>query len=213
MPVKKKKGVCKKKVGKGIYQTVANRLTGSKIGPGEIHAPQYTKKGFKMGSYIGPRTELYKNIKKGKKPVSKTDEASMLHDLSYDKATSAADVRRADIRMVRKLKEMRKNKTDGRFNTTLGIAPIRAKMFLEDLGIMKKGSFAGIHKGVDKENKAVNASEIARLKRLGYGKKPQKGSGKRASSKWLEHVKAVKNKNVGMKFSDVLKLSSSSYKK
>lgn len=39
--------------GEGIYDWFANKLTGSKLLKGEIHAPVYTKQGFKAGNYIG----------------------------------------------------------------------------------------------------------------------------------------------------------------
>ena len=77
----------KKVKGSGLYQTIANKLTGSKLGKNEYHAPQWVNGKIKMGSYIGPNTDLYKHIRAGKKPISLTDEASQAHDLRYDRAS------------------------------------------------------------------------------------------------------------------------------
>ena len=221
MPVKKKprgKTPKKKKTpkkGSGLYQTIANKLTGSKLGKREIHAPQIVKGKLKMGSYIGPGTDIYKNIRRGKKPISITDEASQAHDLRYDKATTAKEVRDADLKMVNKLKKIRKSGKDNIFNTTMGIAPIRLKMWAEDKGIIKKGAFGNINKGVEAQNKNVNAREIRRLEMAGYGrgKSPKKGGCKKCKNQWLTHVKSVKSKNPGMKYSEVLQLASKSYKR
>ena len=210
MPVKKKP-IKKKSKGSGLYQTIANKLTGSKLGKREIHAPQIVKGKLKMGSYIGPGTDVYKNIRRGKKPISLTDEASQAHDLRYDKATTAKEVRDADLKMVNKLKKIRKSGKDNIFNTTMGIAPIRLKMWAEDKGIIKKGAFGDIHKGVEAQNKNVNARELRRLETIGYGKKKPKAS--KQTHPWLTHVKTVKSKNPGMKYSDCLKLASKTYKK
>ena len=206
MPTKSKK-VCKRKKhkGAGVYQKVANKLFGSNLKDGEIHSPQYTKKGWKMGSFIGPGTDVYGNIRKNKKPISETDKVSKAHDIRYGLARNDADVRAADLKMVNKLKEIKKNKKDYRINIALGSLPIRAKMKLEDMGIMKKGSFSD-KKGVAPENQSLADSTLKQLEQEGYGKKRKK-------SVWLIHVGKVKSNNKNISYKECLKLASKSYKK
>lgn len=204
---KKPKKKVKKQKGNGLYQTISNKLLGSDLGKNELHAPQKTAKGWTMGAYIGPNTDVYNNIRKGKKPVSETDKVSLAHDLRYGLSRSTDAIRQADLKMVNKLKEIKKNKKDYKINIALGSIPIRAKMKLEDLGIMKKGSFGGDLKGVEPENQELAEKTLKDLEMQGYGKsKPKK-------NKWLDHVSKVRSKNKEMSYKECLKKASSSYKK
>jgi hypothetical protein len=188
--------------GRGVYDWLARNVFGSDMSEGEVHAPQYTKKGFKFGNYIGPGTDVYNNIKKGKKPVSKADRAAQAHDLRYDRAKSNKDVRDADKKMVKKLKQISKDKGDYKFNLLIAKWPIQVKMKLEDWGIMAPGSFSS-KKGVAPGDKDLNDATLARLEQEGYGKKKP----------WMTHVGAIKKKNPKLSYKEVLKLASKSYKK
>ena len=188
--------------GSGLYQTIANRVFGSDLGENEYHAPQFTKNGFTFGSYVGPGTDVYNNIRKGKQPVSETDKISLKHDLAYGRARNAADVRAADLKMVNKIKEVQKNKGDYKFNTYMGRLPIQGKMLLENLGIMKPGSFADFDP-VPEADRKVSDDKFNELEQQGYGKK---------KSAWLTHVAATKKKNPKVSYKEVLKLASRSYK-
>ena len=92
----------------------------------------------------------------------------------------------------------------------MGKLPIKAKMKLEDWGIMKKGSFSGM-KGakVTKENRELLENEKAKLTQEGYGK----AKNKKPQSAWQLHLKSVRSKNSGKSFKECLKLASQSYKK
>lgn len=159
--------------GSGLYQTIANAVFGSKLRDGEIHAPQYTKNGFTMASYMGPGTDLYHNITKGKKPVSMSDMTSFAHDLRYDAATTPEDVRKADLKMVSTLEKINKEGKDYKFNLYMGLIPIKLKMAAEDWGLLKKGSFSSLT-GVDEKNKKLHDSKLRELEMKGYGLKYKK---------------------------------------
>jgi len=197
----------KKKNGGGLYQTAMNKLTGSNLKNTEVHAPQIVKGKIKMASYMGPGTKLYANIRNNKKPITKSDKASKAHDLRYDRARTIQDVRSADLKMVNKLKQLQKDKKDSKFNTNMGILPIKLKMWAEDKNIISKGSFANIEKGVDKEDIDLNNSTLLELEKEGYGKKKKKNP-------WLEHVKRVRATHPkGTPYKDCLKIASKTYKK
>lgn len=157
--------------GGGWYDKIANKLFGANLKDGEIHAPLYTKDGWKFGSYIGPGTSVYDNILKGKAPVSDVDRVAQAHDIRYSNARSPEDVRKADLKMVGKLNDIQKNKSDSKFNIYMGKIPIKAKMFLEDMGLMKKGSFSS-QKGIsDKDEAKVLGNKLKELEALGYGRR------------------------------------------
>ena len=124
------------------------------------------------------------------------------------KHTTCVMTELADKKMVSRLKKARKSGQDNIFNTTMGIAPIRLKMIAENIGLIKKGSFGNIEKGVEKDNIQLNKSELARLERLGYGKKPNK------KNPWLAHVAKVRADHPkGTPYSECLKIASRTYKK
>ena len=140
MPPKKKKI----QHGDGLYDRIANGLFGANLKDGEIHSPQYTKDGFRFGSYIGPGTKVYDNIRRGLKPITNTDKSAKLHDIMFTLAQNPEDVRAADLRMVKNLDRIQKEKSDYKFNIYMGKLPIKAKMLAEDWGLMKKGSFSSM---------------------------------------------------------------------
>ena len=92
--------------GGGWYDKIANTLFGANLNIGEIHAPMYTKDGWKFGSYIGPGTSIYDNIRSGKAPISDVDTAAQAHDIRYSSARNPEDVRKADLRLIQKLDDI-----------------------------------------------------------------------------------------------------------
>ena len=73
----------KKQEGGALYDWIANRVFGASLKDGEIHAPQYTKDGFRFGKFIGPGTDVFGGIKTKAVPVSGTDKTAKLHDTNY----------------------------------------------------------------------------------------------------------------------------------
>ena len=199
----------KKKVqqGEGLYDRIANRLFGAQLKDGEIHAPQYTSQGFRFGRFIGPGTDVFSNIRSGAIPVSKTDKASKLHDILYTLAQSPSDVRAADLRMVKKLESIQKEKGDYLFNLYMGKLPIKAKMLAEDRNLIKKGTFSS-QKGalLSKEDREILEKERDQLTQEGYGKGKTK-------SPWMTHVDNIRKKHPDKSYKQCLKLASASYKK
>jgi hypothetical protein len=193
----------KKQYGEGVYDWVANNVFGANLKDGEIHAPQYTKDGFRFGKFIGPGTDVYGRLRKNIKPVSKTDETAKLHDIMFSLAETPNDVRTADLRMIRNLNRIQKNKEDYKFNIYMGKLPIKAKMKLEDWGVIKKGSFSGM-KGalIEKKDRELLEKEKKKLIQKGYGKK----------SAWITHVKEYQKKH-GCSYKEALQKSKVSYKR
>ena len=204
MPRKKKGRV--KQSGEGVYDWVANNVFGANLRDGEIHAPQYTKDGWKFGSFIGPGSDAIGRIRDGVKPVGRSDKVAKAHDLRYGLAKTPADVRAADLRMIQKLNQIQKEGKDYRINTMMGKLPIKAKMLMEDLGIMKKGSFSDMKGFSNADDEKVARDELTKLDMKGYGKKKKPNA-------WTTHVSNVRAKNKGKSYKECLKLASESYKK
>ena len=196
MPRKKK---VKNQKGKGVYRNVVNKLFNADLKPSENHPPMWTKDGIKFAKFLGPGSVFDPK----KKPVSAVDATARMHDMLYAKAKTPADVKAADLRMLKKLDDIQKKGEDNAFNINLGRIPMKAKVLAEKIGILKPGSFSSMS-GTNEYDE-----EIDKMTQQGFGK----GKGKKKPNVWMSHVKQVRSKNKGMKYSDVLKLASKSYKK
>ena len=169
--------------GGGLYDTIVNKLFGAKLRDGEIHAPVWTSSGLKFGSYIGPGSDVIGRIREGIQPVSKSDAVAQKHDLAYGFAKNAADVRAADLKMVAKLNDLQSKGEEYRANVWMGKLPIQAKMWAEDRGIIKPGSFADYKGWNNADDEKVAKDKLTELEMAGYGKKKPKVKPKKKPKK------------------------------
>ena len=198
--------------GSGLYDTAINKLTGSRLNEGEVHAVLYTKDGFRGSSFTGPHTRVIENLKNDKKPISEVDRISKYHDIRYMLSETPEDIREADKHMIRRLKKSYDDGSDYRYNIAMGYIPIKAKMKAEDLGLMPKGSFGNLSSKttLSPEDRELLNRELDKGKKLGYGKssKPKREK----ENKWMKHCKSVQAKHPEMAWRDILKLAKKSYK-
>ena len=167
MPRKKKEH----QNGGGLYDRVVNKLFGAKLRDGEIHAPVWTSSGLKFGSYIGPGSDVIGRIREGIQPVSNSDRVAQAHDLRYGFAKNADEVRAADLKMVGKLNDLQSKGDEYRANIWMGRVPIAAKMWAEDRGIIRKGTFADYKGWNNTDDEKVARDKLTELEQNGYGKK------------------------------------------
>ena len=168
--------------------------------PGERHALLKLKNG-KMGraNYMGPGTQIIERLKRGDPPRTYSDGVAKIHDIDYylasgasDEATKNALIRQADNRMIEKLNRASRKSLDNNININLGRGIIASKTKLEDLGIMRKGSFGSKLQEIKPEDKALLLKQKKDAEIAGYGpskmlklnymkhmKKKQKGKGLR----------------------------------
>lgn len=195
-------------LGRGWYDRTVNTLlpnSKNKLRDGERHSIMWTKNGFEPASFMGPGTDIIGKIRDGVKPLNQSDRVSMAHDLRYSLASNAEGVRKADLKMVKKLNSIQKNKGDYRFNILMGKIPIQAKMKLEDLGVVGRQTFAS-YGGLKDDEIPIAKAKLNELEQKGYGKKKPKNN-------WMLHVAKCKKQHPGMKYKDVLKMASKTYKK
>lgn len=138
---------------------------------GEKHAILKLQNG-KMGvaNYMGPGTNVMARLKRGDPGRTETDRASMAHDIRYGLAQNIGDIRDADRIMMTAVDRASRNKTDAPMNIAQARL-IKAKMGLEDVGLLKKDAFGGKDNIVSPEDKAFLTSKLKGLEQQGYGKK------------------------------------------
>lgn len=148
-------------------------------------------------------------MKKGDEPVNNTDRVAQAHDIRYSLANDFDGVRQADLKMIKKLEKLSKEKNDYKFNLYMAKLPIKAKMKMEDWGLVRRDRFASFG-GVEEKDKGLLRKKLKELEQAGYGKRKPKATKK---NKWMLHVQATKKNNPNMKYSEILKLASKSYEK
>ncbi len=172
----------KQQNGTGLYSSFLNAIpsgdkTARKAYPGEKHVPLRLGT-FRVGiaNYVGPGTQVLKRLRRGDPPRSAVDKTAQRHDIDYGlaqgsktKSEQIKKIREADIRMVKKLDNIKKNKKDYNINVTMGKA-IAGKMIAEDVGIMKKGSFGGDLINIPNSDKDTLEKARDKLEQEGYGK-------------------------------------------
>jgi hypothetical protein len=194
--------------GGGWYDKTVNYLlpnAKNKLRNNERHAILFTKNGFEPASFMGPGTDVIGKIRDNVQPLNKSDRVSMAHDLRYSLSSNADGVRAADLKMVKKLNEIQKNKGDYKFNILMGKLPIQAKMKMEDLGIVGKQAFAS-YGGLEADDIPIAKAKLKELEKEGYGHKKPK-------NKWMLHLAKCKKQHPNIKYKDILKMASKSYKK
>lgn len=113
------------------------------IFPGEKHVVLPTKHGLTRANFAGPGTKVKKRVARGDKGVDGprgVDAAAKRHDLAYVAARTAADVRRADNRMIRDVKRS----TAGPKTKAIVVGAMKGKVLGENLGIFDINTFTQV---------------------------------------------------------------------
>lgn len=137
------------------------------MGGREWHAPLFVDRGFKKASYLGPGTDVVGRLRAGIKPISGSDKVALTHDLRYSLANGdVAAERKADQKMIEKLKE---KGLDNRFNRAVGSIPIKAKVWLEDKGLLPRGRMS---RGdtLGEEDEGLVRAHLGDLEMEGFGR-------------------------------------------
>ncbi len=117
---------------------------------GENHGVLWVPgKGFERANYMGPGTNIFARLQRGDRGKTAIDEISRLHDIDYTLASGTSQTqeeqtqkgREADERMVKNGWNAYKSGKENLFNLTEGAGLIKAKMWLEDWGVLSKTKF------------------------------------------------------------------------
>lgn len=179
--------------GCGIYDKTVNFLTGSKLKPGEKHAIVYdpVNKKYTAANYIGPGTDLLTRLKRGDKPIVKSDKVAQAHDIRYTLSKDIKEIKEADSKMVNKLKSLRKNKEDSNFNTYPAQIGIQANQLLSkilpekyfDKFVNYMTDYKKSNKELTEEDKKLLDDKLKELESEGYGINKKKKQRKRRLKK------------------------------
>jgi hypothetical protein len=130
----------------GIYDSIINSIplgdSSNTLFPGEMHLPLYTSEGFKMGQFIGPKTNLITRLKRGDKGVSDVDRTAKRHDIEFTLAENIEQVRSADLKMLENLRKIRARGSDYSINISAAESGIENKLKGEMIGLLQQGSFS-----------------------------------------------------------------------
>jgi len=107
---------------KGLVSNVKNRFIAPRGEneegfPGEHHAILKLQDGrIRKGNLIGPGTNIIARIKRGDRGITPVDKISEMHDINYSLANNLDDIRAADDRMLRDVKQVKDRHLDSRIN-------------------------------------------------------------------------------------------------
>ena len=170
MPVKKRKS---RIVGKGFIDSIANKVLSNKHNialPGERHQIIYLPDGtYNPARFSGPGTNLKVRIGRNDQPLSYVDKVAEGHDLRYALASTDADIRTADNKMIQLLTKAQSQKLDSNFNINQGML-IKAKILLEDKFGVPKTFFTTYGKaGQPAADITMYENKLRELQQQGFG--------------------------------------------
>jgi hypothetical protein len=146
---------------------------------GEYHALLKLPNGiFRRANYMGPGTNITKRIKDNttnpniSPPLTEVDKVAQAHDLRYWFSNTAEDARNADLKMISKVNEIERLGADSAFNIAQAKL-MKAKTVVEDMGLLKKGSFSNYSTryDLDPEERKMMMQKLQELEQQGYGRK------------------------------------------
>jgi hypothetical protein len=139
--------------------------------PGEKHAI------FKLGNnlpgranYAGPGTRILERIKRNDPPRVLTDKVAQAHDIRYALADDTGDIRRADLQMIEKLKQIRSAGTDSKLNTDPSLRIIQGKVLAERFSLLDRAKFASFDPDMGEKDKEILKNKLSTLSQEGFGK-------------------------------------------
>ena len=162
-----------KKRGKGIIDSISNKILSNKHNialPGERHQIIYLPDGtYNPARYSGPGTNLKVRIGRNDQPLSYVDKVAEGHDLRYALASTDADIRTADNKMIQLLTKAQAQKLDSNFNINQGML-IKAKILLEDKFGVPKTFFTTYGKaGQPAADITMYENKLRELQQQGFG--------------------------------------------
>ena len=145
----------------------------------ERHTPLMTSKGPKIATYTGPNTQITRRLQSSdpaiRDPLGPVDTASQAHDIRYSMAETIDDIRYADDKMIRKLKEIENKNEDYKVNTAVVRGLMKTKTLYEDARGKRGELFSGLKPGQVKPNtlspseQSLYKKKLTELEMLGYG--------------------------------------------
>lgn len=161
-----------------LFQNKANPLS-TPTYPGEIRMPMkgdYAPEPFKgkrmLANFAGPGTHFLKRVKLGHQPVSLLDRISQAHDARYSLATTAEDVRKADLIFMQRIEKEKNNLHPDEYRIVKHA--FEAKMAAEDHKLARTQEAVltqNVEDGYSNEDRKLMEGVLGTLIQKGEGKK------------------------------------------
>ena len=161
-----------------LFQNKANPLS-TPTYPGEIRMPMkgdYAPEPFKgkrmLANFAGPGTHFLKRVKLGHQPVSLLDRISQAHDARYSLATTAEDVRKADLIFMQRIEKEKNNLHPNEYQIVKHA--FEAKMAAEDHKLARTQEAVltqNVEDGYSNEDRKLMEGVLGTLIQKGEGKK------------------------------------------
>lgn len=164
-----------RKIGEKALTTVSNAFPSSDenarpMFDGEYHAIVKLPNGkYGRANYTSPGTRVIQRIKRGDPPRVLSDKVSQAHDIRYTLAKNTADVREADKKMVRDLKQLSREGTDSQVNIQPALRGIQGKMIAEDFSLLSRDKFINVRNQPNESDKMMLENKLKQLEQQGYG--------------------------------------------
>ncbi len=146
-----------------------------KIFPGEKHAiVKLPNNKFGRASYTGPGTRVIARLKReagGDPPRVLSDKVSQAHDIRYSLAENEDEVREADLKMLRSLKRLKREKTDRNININPAMLGIRGKILSENFGLLSRNAFIDVKDRPSASDRKLLRDKLDMLEQQGFGQR------------------------------------------
>lgn len=112
--------------------------------PGEKHIYLPTDYGITKANFAGPGTHIEERIARGDKGVdgpNGIDNAARQHDIDYMNARTSKDVRRADNKFIKKVK----NSSQDSITKGIVVGAMKAKKIGENIGVFNPNTFTNVN--------------------------------------------------------------------
>ena len=167
-----------RKIGESIAANISNIFPDSdenarNIFPGENHAIVKLPNGkFGRANYTGPGTRIVERLRRepgGDPPRVLSDKVSQAHDLRYSLAKNEDDVRKADLKMLSSLSDLKRDRQDRNTNIIPAMIGIRGKIVAENFGLLSRNAFISTSFKPSASDIQLMQSKLKELEQQGFG--------------------------------------------
>jgi hypothetical protein len=162
-----------KKVGKFYSSKTGTKMKnywGKNINPHPNFRPGFVGENHMIldgtvANFLGPGSQIKKRVQRMDPPLDGTnglDAQARIHDIDYMNAKSIPDIRRADKKLMKNLRQAK----GSRIVKKMAMGSIRAKMKAEDLGLLAKDYFNKIDIAENQDTQLVGEGKSSKLKKV-----------------------------------------------
>ena len=167
-----------RKIGESLAASISNIFPDSdenarKIFPGEHHAIVKLPNGkFGRANYTGPGTRIVERLARepgGDPPRVLSDKVSQAHDIRYGLGKTEDDIRKADLKMLSSLSDLKRDKLDRNSNIVPAMIGIRGKVVAENFSLLSRSQFIDPNFNPSPSGIQLMKDKLQELEQQGFG--------------------------------------------